>query len=286
MRIAVIGANGQLGSDIVEIFSEKGFDVTPLTHKDIDVAVAESLRILKEARPDVIINTAAYVRVDDAERYPEKAFAVNALGPINVAKIAEEINAVNVYISTDYVFDGEKGSPYIENDGPNPINVYGTSKLAGEVFTRNYSKRHYIIRVASLYGQAGASGKGGNFVNWVIEKARRGERLRVVNDQFMSPTHTLDVAKTLAEFLKIKPEYGIYHMVNEGHCSWYEFTLEIFKILGWNDVEVEPIKSSELSRLARRPMFSALENKKLHALDLRMPDWRKGLREYLNRKQY
>ncbi|NJE54446.1 dTDP-4-dehydrorhamnose reductase [Thermococcus sp. 21S9] len=280
MRVAIIGANGQLGSDLAEVFKKKGFDVIPLTHKDLDVAVAESLRILKEVKPDIIVNTAAYVRVDDAEVYPEKAFAVNAIGALNVARIADEINAVNVYISTDYVFDGKKGSPYIEKDAPNPINVYGTSKLAGEVFTRNYSHRHYIIRVASLYGKAGARGKGGNFVNWVIEKAKHGENLRVVVDQVMSPTHTRDVAETLAKLLGREPPYGIYHMVNEGYCSWYEFTKTIFDILGW-DVEIEPIKSSELNRLAKRPRFSALENRRLHELGLRMPDWRQGLIRYL-----
>jgi len=280
MRVAIIGANGQLGSDLVEVFRKKGFDVIPLTHKDLDVAVAESLRILKEVKPDIIVNTAAYVRVDDAELYPEKAFAVNAIGALNVARVAEEINAVNVYISTDYVFDGKKGSPYIEKDAPNPINVYGTSKLAGEVFTRNYSHRHYIIRVASLYGKAGARGKGGNFVNWVIGKAKHGEKLRVVIDQVMSPTHTRDVAETLAELLGREPPYGIYHMVNEGYCSWYEFTKTIFDILGW-DVEIEPIKSSELNRLAKRPRFSALENRKLHELGLRMPNWKESLKRYL-----
>ncbi|WP_297535049.1 dTDP-4-dehydrorhamnose reductase [Thermococcus sp.] len=286
MKIAVIGASGQLGTDLVEVFREEpSFEVIPLTHRDVDVTVPETLKVLKELKPDVIINTAAYVRVDDAELYPEKAFAVNAIGALNVARVSEEIGAVNVYISTDYVFDGEKGSPYVEEDIPNPINVYGVSKLAGEVFTRNYSRRHYVIRVASLYGRAGASGKGGNFVNWVIEKAKRGEKLRIVDDQMMSPTHTLDVAKTLAEFLKMEPEYGVYHMVNEGHCSWYDFAKTIFEILGWN-VEIEPIKSSELNRLARRPRFSALENRKLHKIGLKMPTWREGLREYLGRKQY
>jgi len=280
MRVAVIGANGQLGTDLVEVFRKEGFEVIPLTHTDLDVTVFESLKSLKEIKPDVIVNTAAYVRVDDAEVYPEKAFAVNAIGALNVARVAEEIKAINVYISTDYVFDGEKGRPYTEDDVPNPINVYGTSKLAGEIFTRNYSTKHYILRVASLYGKAGASGKGGNFVNWVIEKARKGEKLRIVDDQVMSPTHTLDVANTLAEFLRREPEYGVYHMVNEGQCSWYEFTKAIFEILGW-DVEVEPIKSSELNRLAKRPRFSALENTKLHRIGLRMPHWREGLEAFI-----
>ncbi|NJE79469.1 dTDP-4-dehydrorhamnose reductase, partial [Thermococcus sp. GR4] len=206
-------------------------------------------------------------------------------GALNIARIASEIDAINVYISTDYVFDGEKGEPYTEDDVPNPINVYGASKYAGEIFTRNYSTKYYIIRVASLYGKAGASGKGGNFVEWIIEKAKRGEELRIVDDQFMSPTYTMDVARTLKKFLKIQPEWGVYHMVNEGYCSWYEFTKAIFEILGW-DVEIKPIKPSELNRLARRPRFSALENKKLRGIGFKMPNWREGLREYLGEKGY
>ncbi|NJE09267.1 dTDP-4-dehydrorhamnose reductase [Thermococcus sp. M39] len=282
MKVAVIGANGQLGTDLVEVFGEEAI---PLTHKDLDVTDFESLRILKELKPDVIINTATYVRVDDAELYPEKAFQVNAIGALNVAKIANEIDAVNVYISTDYVFDGTKGEPYTEEDAPNPLNVYGLSKYAGEIFTRNYSRKYYIIRVASLYGKAGASGKGGNFVEWVIEKAKRGEELKIVDDQFMSPTYTKDVARTLKKFLELKPEFGVYHMANEGYCSWYEFTRVIFEILGW-DVEVKPIKSSELKRLAKRPQFSALKNEKLEKLGLKMRHWREALRDYLKEKGY
>ena len=286
MRVAVIGANGQLGSDLVEVFSnDKDFEVIPLTHKDLDVTDFESLKILKEIKPEVIINTAAYVRVDDAEVYPEKAFQVNAVGALNVARIANEIDAINVYISTDYVFDGTKGEPYTEEDVPNPTNVYGVSKYAGEIFTRNYSPRHYVIRVASLYGKAGASGKGGNFVEWVIEKAKRGEELKIVDDQFMSPTYTKDVARVLKEFLKVRAEFGVYHMVNEGFCSWYEFAKTIFEILGW-DVKIKPVKSSELNRLARRPRFSALKNKRLGKLGLEMRPWKEALRGYLEEKEY
>lgn len=286
MRVAIIGANGQLGSDLVEVFGgDPSFEVIPLTHADLDVTVPDKLKVLKELKPDVIINTAAYVRVDDAELYPKKAFAVNAIGALNVARVAEEIGAINVFISTDYVFDGTKGEPYTEEDVPNPINVYGVSKYAGEIFTRNYSRKHYIIRVASLYGKAGASGKGGNFVEFMVQKARNGEEIRVVDDMFMSPTYTKDVARTLKEFLKLKPEFGVYHMVNEGFCSWYEFTKAIFEILEW-DVEVKPIKSSELKRLAKRPLFSALQNKKLEEIGLRMRPWREALEEYLGEKMY
>ncbi len=240
MKVAVIGAKGQLGTDLVDVLNEE-FTVYPLTHEDVDVAVSESLEVLRDIHPDVIINTAAYVRVDDAENHAEKAFAVNAIGALNVARISSEIDAVNIYISTDYVFDGEKGEPYVETDKPNPINVYGASKYAGEILTKNYSEKHYVIRVASLYGKAGASGKGGNFVNWVVDMARKGQELRIVADQFMSPTYTKDVALAVREFLKLRPDYGIYHMVNDGYCSWFEFTKAIFEILDW-DVEIQPIK--------------------------------------------
>jgi len=282
MKVAIIGANGQLGTDLVEVFGEEAIS---LTHKDLDVTDFESLNILKELKPDVIINTAAYVRVDDAELYPERAFQVNAVGALNVARIANEINAINIYISTDYVFDGTKGKPYTEEDAPNPISVYGLSKYAGEIFTRNYSPKHYVIRVASLYGKAGASGKGGNFIEFMIQKAKNREEIRVVDDQFMSPTYTKDVARTLKKFLELKPESGTYHMTNEGFCSWYEFTKAIFEILGW-DVEIKPIKSSELKRLAKRPMFSALENMRLNELGLRMKPWKRALREYLEEKMH
>lgn len=286
MRVAIIGANGQLGSDLVDVFGEDpSFEVIPLTHADLDVTVPDTLRVLKELKPDVIINTAAYVRVDDAELYPEKAFAVNAIGALNVARIAEEIGAINVYISTDYVFDGTNGEPYTEKDFPNPINVYGLSKYAGEIFTKNYSKKHYIIRVASLYGKAGASGKGGNFVEFMVQKARNREEIKVVDDVFMSPTYTKDVARTLKAFLGLRPEFGVYHMVNEGLCSWYEFTKAIFELLEW-DVDVKPIKSSELKRLAKRPRFSALKNEKLEGIGLRMRPWREALKEYLIEKRY
>ncbi|NAT10271.1 dTDP-4-dehydrorhamnose reductase [ANME-1 cluster archaeon AG-394-G06] len=287
MKVAILGANGQLGSDLVETFGE---DAIPLTSRDLDVTDPERVKILNVLKPDVIINTAAYVRVDDAEVEVEKAFQVNTIGALNVAKVCNEIDAVNVYISTDYVFDGAKGEPYEEGDVPNPINVYGLSKYTGEIFTRNYSKKYYIIRVASLYGKAGARGKGGNFVDFMIQRAKKREGIKVVDDVFMSPTCTKDVSIMLKRFLDlglglglgIKPAFGVYHMVNEGYCNWYEFTREIFTVLGWDaQNQIIPIRSSELKRLARRPIFSALRNTKLDDLGLKMRTWKDALREYL-----
>ena len=282
MKVAIIGANGQLGSDLVDVF---GAEAIPLSHRDLDVTDLESLKILNELRLEVVINTAAYVRVDDAEVEAEKAFQVNAIGALNVAKVCNELDVLNVYISTDYVFDGIRGAPYEEEDVPNPVNVYGLSKYAGEIFTRNYSEKYYVIRVASLYGKVGASGKGGNFVEFMIQKARNGGEIKVVDDVFMSPTCTKDVSRMLKRFIEIKPEFGIYHIVNEGYCNWYDFTREIFYILGWDaKIHIIPIKSTELKRLARRPIFSALNNKKLEEFGLRMRNWKEALKDYLMEK--
>lgn len=282
MRIVVIGASGQLGSDVVSIFKE---DAVPLTHKDIEVTNLNTLKIIKDLKPDVIINTAAYHKTDECEVNPLKTFQVNSIGAFNVAKIANEIDAVNIYISTDYVFDGKKKSPYTEDDSPNPINIYGLSKYSGEIITRNYSKKYYIIRVASLFGKSGAREKGGNFIDKIIERAKKREYLKVVDDMIMSPTYTKDVARVLRKFLKVMPEYGVYHMVNEGYCSWYEFAKTVFDMLNL-DVDINPIKTSELGLRSRRPLFSALENKKLNKLGLRMRSWRDALKEYLMEKEY
>jgi len=288
IKIAVIGSTGQLGGDIVEVFSQNdSFECVPLSHSDIDVVDANSCQVLKEIKPDFVINTASFVRVDDCEVMPEKAMQVNGIGALNVAKVCKEINAFNIYISTDYVFDGEKKEPYVEEDFPQPINVYGASKYLGEVFTKAYSDSYAIVRVASLYGKRGARGKGGNFVEFMISKAKNNEDIYVVDDMIMSPTYTMHVAKMLEKMIKEgKIENGIYHMTNEGFCSWYEFTEKIFELLGWQDVKLNRIKTKDLNRLAKRPLFSALENKRLKEIGLNMPRWEEGLKEYLIEKGY
>jgi len=279
MRVVVIGASGQLGSDIVKVFK----NAISLTHDDIEVTDLKSCEILKEMEPNVVINCAAFVRVDDCEVNPEVAFKVNGVGAYNVARICRETNAINIYISTDYVFNGVKNEPYTENDIPNPINIYGLSKLAGEIATKNYSPKHYIIRVASLYGVKGARGKGGNFVETIIERAKKGEELRVVDDIVMSPTYTKDVAVALKEFIKVMPEFGVYHMVNAGYCSWFEFAREILNLTKI-EKEIKPVKSDEIKRQAKRPKFSALKNEKIEKLGIRMRYWKDALVDYLTDK--
>ena len=281
MRIAIIGATGQLGSDLVNAFGE---GATPLRHDDIEVKDFSScIRALKNNNPDVAINCAAYVKVDDAEDFAEEAFGINAIGAKNVAQACEKINAATVYISTDFVFDGTKGAPYLESDIPNPINVYGLSKYAGEIFTKTYSSRSYVVRTASLYGVKGARGKGGNFVETMIQKAKRKEKIRVVNEIVMSPTYTKDAAGAIKKIVKSGFPPGMYHVTNKGYCTWYEFAKAIFDILRL-DVVMKPITIKELNPKAKRPKFSALESEKLPNYGLKIRGWKEALEDYLREK--
>ncbi len=286
MKIAVIGANGQLGFDLIKAFKTAEYEIFPLTHADIDVTEFKiSKKILKTIQPEVVINCAAYVRVDDAEDLGDKAFAVNALGARNTALICKDLNSILVYISTDYVFDGRKMQPYTEEDIPNPLNVYGNSKMAGEYFVRNTLEKHYIIRSSSLFGVAGASGKGGNFVETMIKKARNREEIKVVDDMIMSLTYTKDAAEMIRNILTKKLPFGIYHVANRGQCSWYEFARVIFETLGM-DASLSPTKTNVLQSKARRPMFSPLVSVKLNKHGLEMECWEDALETYLIEKKH
>ena len=281
MKVAIIGSTGQLGSDISEVFGEEAL---PLSHGEIEVKDIDNCRrALKDV--DTVINCAAHVKVDDSEDQPEAAFMVNAIGVRNVAVICNEKHIRNIYVSTDFVFDGNMKKPYQDDDQPNPINTYGLSKYAGEIFTRNYCTKYYIIRSASLYGEKGARGKGGNFVEWMIEKANNNEIIKVVDDIVMSPTYTKDAAEMIKNIIERELPYGIYHVANQGYCSWFEFAKQIFQFLEI-DAKIFSIKSDVLDRKAKRPKFSALESKKLSSFGLRMRNWEDALRDYLREKGY
>jgi dTDP-4-dehydrorhamnose reductase len=283
MKIAIIGSTGQLGTDLVKILQNE-HEVIGLTHKDIEVSDYKSCLILKDYKPEVIINTAAFHKTDQCEEEPLKTFSVNTIGAKNVATISKEINAITVYISTDYVFDGSKTEPYTEEDTPNPINTYGISKLAGELYTKQNPK-HYIIRVASLFGIAGASGKGGNFVETMIKKALNKEVINVVDDMWMSPTYTKDAALIIKKILEANIPYGIYHVTNKGYCTWFQFAQEIFKLTGLTPI-IKPIKTDQLQMKAKRPRFSALESIKLPKYGIQTRRWEEALHEYLIEKGY
>jgi len=271
MRVLVLGAAGQLGSAICTVLSNE-FDVIPATRIQTDITSLSQLRVLvAEAKPDVIINSAAYTDVDGCELNPDKAFLVNALGARNVAIVAREIGAKLVHISTDYVFDGCKDSPYLEFDQPNPINVYGASKLLGETLVKEQTHRFFIIRTAWLYGKTGK-----NFVKTMLSLAREQKEIRVVNDQWGTPTCVEDLARQIGKLIPTEL-YGTYHCTSQGSCTWFEFAQEIFRLAKIN-IQIKPITSEEVPRPAKRPKNSVLENYmlKLQGLDI-MPPWREAL---------
>ena len=281
MKIVVIGSTGQLGTDLMKALKQE-HETIGLTHQDIEVTDYNSCQILKKHRPDVIVNTAAFHKTDQCEEEPIKTFTVNAIGAKNIATISKEIEATTIFISTDYVFDGSKSEPYTEDDLPNPINTYGISKLAGELYTKQNPK-HYIIRVASLFGVAGASGKGGNFIETMIAKAKKNESISVVDDMWMSPTYTKDAASTVKKIIEAKLPFGTYHATNHGYCTWFQFAKEIFKITNLNPT-LTPIKTNQLQMKAKRPQFSALKSIKLPKYGIKMRDWKEALYDYLVEK--
>jgi dTDP-4-dehydrorhamnose reductase len=276
-----------LGTDLIKVLVEAGdYDVCGLTHREVDCTDPASIeKALIPKRPHVVINCAAFVRVDDAEERPEDAFRVNSLGALGVARACARMDALCVYISTDYVFDGTKQAPYTENDPPQPINVYGVSKLAGEQLVRQTCSHWLITRMASLFGQAGSSGKGGNFVETILAKARKGEPLRLVDDIRMSPTYTHDAARAL-ELLLRQRAAGLFHLSNSGSCTWYEFASGALEILGLN-TDVEPVASAGYPMKARRPADSSLASEKLDpSLRECLRPWHQALQAYLVERGY
>ena len=262
-------------------------ELVPLTHREVEITDMKSVKTaFIKHRPDVVINTAAYVRVDDCETEQDRAFSVNALGARNVAVVCQEIGAKLVHISTDYVFGGEskpRTAPYTEFDFPIPPNVYGKSKLAGENLVQHLCARHFIVRSSGLFGIAGASGKGGNFVETMLRLAKERDELRVVNDQVFSPTYTKDLAEKIAQLIHTE-YYGIFHITNKGACSWYEFAKEILRLAGL-ETPVIPITSDRYPQIARRPRYSVLDNYHLRLLGMDdMKPWQEALKDYMTER--
>jgi dTDP-4-dehydrorhamnose reductase len=284
MRIALIGADGQLGADLMKTLS--GQEVADLYYPDFDVTQPEATREqLASIGPQAVINTAAFHRVDECEDRPDQALAVNALAVLNLARVCRDLGCALVHFSTDYVFDGRKGRPYLEEDAPNPLMVYGVTKLAGEYFVRDTLERHFLIRTCGLYGLAGCKEKGGHFVDMIIRRESQGLPLRVVADQRVTPTSTAELARAVAELVQTE-HYGLYHLTNEGECSWYEFARAIFDLLGRRPT-LEAVDSSAYGSKARRPRYSVLENGKAKRVGLGpLSPWREALADYLQAKGY
>lgn len=286
MKVLTTGANGQLGRAIYEILKKE--DVI-LVSTDYVVPEMETLfpiqslnitdenavmELIQKEKPDIIINCAAHTQVDLCEIEEEKAYRINAVGPLNLAKAAKSVDAKLVQVSTDYVFEGNGQKPYVETDQTNPVSAYGRTKLAGEQEVQKEWNKVFIVRTAWLYGD------GKNFVRTMLNLAENYKELRVVNDQYGTPTTAFELAKMIW-FIAQTERYGIYHATCEGSTSWYEFAKEIFKVFG-KDVAVHPVTTAEYNAKAARPAYSVLENHKLNTeTEYRMKDWQAALDDYV-----
>jgi dTDP-4-dehydrorhamnose reductase len=282
LRVAVIGANGQLGSDIYKAFADNGDEVVPLNHDVIDITDIDLSRSkLKAAEAQIVVNTAAMVVVEKCEAEPLKAFAANSIGARNLALLANELDFTLFHVSTDYVFDGMKTSPYLETDCPVPLNVYGNTKLAGENFIRTIARKYFVARVAGIYGTNPCRAKNGiNFVKLMLKLAKEENEVRVVDDEITTPTFAEDIAKQLVKMRGLE-QYGLYHITAQGSCSWYGFAQKIFTLTGIK-TKLSIAYPDEFPAKVARPKYSVLENARLKNLGIDvMPHWEDGLRRYL-----
>ncbi|HWC08624.1 MAG TPA: dTDP-4-dehydrorhamnose reductase [Solirubrobacterales bacterium] len=277
MKLLVTGAAGMLGRDLMLAAGNAGHDVVGFGRAELDVTDAGQVsRRVELERPDVVINSAAWTDVDGAEAAEQEAFAVNGTGAGNVAAAAAAVGASVVYVSTDYVFDGAKGEPYVESDQPAPLSAYGRTKLAGEEATAAANKRHFVVRSAGLFGIG-----GNNFVETMLRLADGQSEVLVVRDQVGSPTYTWHLAYGIVRLIE-GLEFGIHHMAAAGQCSWYEFAREIFE-QAKVDCKVLSVSTEEFGRPAARPPFSALTSQREHAIKL--PPWQDGLAGYLAQRE-
>jgi dTDP-4-dehydrorhamnose reductase len=283
MKVLLIGANGQLGSDLLKVFRDAGDSVVPVTRAQLDVSSRDRVsQIIDEARPDVVVSTAAYHKVEECEQNPALAFEVNGTGAMNLALSCQRSGAVLAHYSTDYVFDGQKKTGYEETDLPSPLNVYGVSKMVGEYLIAAYAERRFVIRTCGLYGVAGSRGRGGNFVETMLRKAMAGEVIRVVDDQILTPTYTADLAEATRALI-VTGSYGLYHVSSEGRCSWFEFASYIFECAGL-EAKLLPVKSVEFASPVKRPANSVLSKAKLRTLGVSIPTWKDAIPRYLQER--
>lgn len=280
-KIAVIGADGQLGFDLARVLG-KSNQVIRFTRRDFDVSDQDAvLSFIGGVQPDAVINTAAFHKVEECEVNPRRSFDVNGLGAYYLASAAAQNGASIIYISTDYVFGGEKKT-FEESDCPNPLNVYGTSKLAGEQLTKIANPRYYIIRTSALFG-INTSGKGYNFVTLMLKLAAENQEIKVVDDQFTSPTYTLDLAEKIQELIKRPAPFGIYHITNYGGCSWFDFAKKIFELKKLNP-DLKAIKTADRPAKLTRPSSTILSNKALEKSGLALlRPWPEALQDYLEK---
>ena len=281
MKVLVTGVKGQLGYDVVNELVKRGHTAIGTDIEEMDITDKNSVdSVIKENTPDAVIHCAAYTAVDAAEDNEELCRKINAEGTQNIADVCKELDIKMIYISTDYVFDGEGERPWEPEDERTPLNVYGQTKYEGELAVQNTLSKYFIVRIAWVFGV-----NGKNFIKTMLNLGKTRDALTVVNDQFGSPTYTYDLAKLLVDMVETE-KYGIYHATNEGICTWYEFACEIFKQAGIN-VKVSPVSASEYPAKAKRPSNSRMSKEKLTEQGFeKLPTWQDALARYLKEINY
>lgn len=281
-RVLLFGGYGQLGSEIRRLWA--GREIESPLHADADITDPEAVaRAFEASRPALVVNCAAFHNVERCEVEPAQAFAANAVAVNALAERCMQAGIPFVTFSTDYVFDGELGRAYTERDAPHPISVYAASKYAGELLVARLRSHAYVIRTCGVYGTRVSSTKGYTFIDRIVSQAKEGRELRIVRDQTVSPTYAADLARAVEQLIASGAPPGVYHAVNEGAVTWYEYAAETLRQAGIA-AAIEPVSSSEWNSRVRRPAFSALENANLHGLGIRLPSWRDGIAAYLRDK--
>jgi dTDP-4-dehydrorhamnose reductase len=277
MKVIVTGAKGQLGIDLVNLLTDKGYEIYGYGRNELDITNFDQVKkIISEVNPDVVIHAAAHTKVDLAESEPDRAFLINAYGTRNVAIASQAVGAKLVYVSTDYVFDGTANTPYNEFATTNPLGVYGKSKLAGEQFVRDLHSKFFIVRTSWVYGK-----HGNNFVKTMLKLAQERDEIMVVQDQIGCPTYTMDLSSCILELIQTE-KYGIYHVSNSGNCSWYEFAKAIFEEAGI-EVKVNPCTTKDFPRPAPRPAYSVFDHMSLRLNGFSViRHWREALGEFIS----
>ena len=277
MKILVTGVKGQLGYDVVKALESRGHQPVGVDHEEMDLMNNNMIQnFIMNLKPEAIIHCAAYTAVDQAEEEVEICYQINAEAVKVIAECAKTLDIPMIYISTDYVFDGTKASEYVETDIPNPINVYGASKLKGEQYVQQLLEKFYIVRISWVFGI-----NGNNFIKTMQRLGNEQDQLNIIHDQVGSPTYTAHLAPLLVDMIETD-QYGIYHATNEGYCSWYEFADEIFK-QSQLDVMLHPITTDQYKTKAKRPLNSKMSKQKLSDYGFhRLPTWQEALKNYIN----
>ncbi len=277
MKILVTGVNGQLGHDVMNELAKRGIEGVGTDVDNMDVTDAAACqRVIKEVGPDAVMHCAAYTAVDAAEENVDLCRRINADGTRNIAAVCKELDIPMMYISTDYVFDGQGTRPWEPDDERHPLNVYGQTKYEGELAVEELLEKYFTIRIAWVFGV-----NGKNFIKTMLRLGKERGKVSVVNDQIGSPTYTYDLARLLVDMI-LTDKYGRYHATNEGLCSWYEFACEILKKAGMDDVQVTPVTSAEFPAKAARPSNSRMSKEKLTENGFeRLPSWQDALERYL-----